>query len=132
MEYYLIGGYSGISSTNKYRDQWKKHNISEDGVQRVRMRCRKSGDSLSDFGERRIDMLSLDVEGHELRILQGIDWGKTSISMIVTEDSSLYTREFLHGKGFYKHNVSATVDGVGLIRNDVVYLHNTVKWGQPI
>lgn len=48
----------------------------------------------------RFDFMSLDVEGHELPVLQGIDWRSTRISVIVTENRTPVVQQLLEKEGF--------------------------------
>lgn len=46
------------------------------------------------------DFLSLDVEGHEYPILEGIDWERITIDVILTENRSPEVKRLLIEKGF--------------------------------
>lgn len=46
------------------------------------------------------DFMSLDVEGHELPILQGIDWSRTTIDVIVTENRGGPVISLLNAQGY--------------------------------
>lgn len=57
------------------------------------------------LNEKPIDLLSIDVEGHELEVLNSIDWGKTNIRVIVMENNIRDSaadkkRNFLINKGY--------------------------------
>lgn len=57
------------------------------------------------LNEKPIDLLSIDVEGHELEVLDSIDWGKTNIKVIVMENNIRDSaadekRRFLINKGY--------------------------------
>lgn len=52
-----------------------------------------------------IDFMSLDVEGSELRVLQGIDFARTKIDYIVIENDKgaerkIQVRRFLNSHGY--------------------------------
>ena len=59
---------------------------------------------LKQYNFSKIDLLSIDVEGAELAVLKGIDFDKTSISVIVAEcnyeDEKLAVREYLEAKNY--------------------------------
>ena len=48
-----------------------------------------------------IDFLSLDIEGHELSALQGVDWDTTTIDMILIENSSPAIAAYLRLRGIW-------------------------------
>lgn len=86
----ISGGNSGVNSTNKYLSQWKKSGHSFDSMD---LRCASLGKELRRYRDRQqqqhitIDYTSLDVEGHELPVLRGIDWSTTRINVITIEVS---------------------------------------------
>lgn len=53
-------------------------------------------------GLTRVDFLSLDVEGHELEVLQSIDFNRVHIRVIVTEGSGPGVTRLLSSHGFRK------------------------------
>jgi FkbM family methyltransferase len=58
---------------------------------------------LDEEGTRRVDLFSLDTEGHELNILRGIDFGKTDIEYLLIEVYASQFREiisFLDAEGY--------------------------------
>ena len=46
------------------------------------------------------DFLSLDVEGHELNVLRGIDWNSMTFGVIITENRSFQVQKLLSGLGY--------------------------------
>lgn len=56
---------------------------------------KRDGNGVSHF-----DFMSLDVEGHEFPILQGIDWNRTKIDVIVTENRRPDVRQYLTDLGY--------------------------------
>lgn len=61
----------------------------------VNVQCVPTADALAVAGVQVIDFLSLDVEGHEYKVLRGIDWERTRINVIVIETLSMATQELL-------------------------------------
>ena len=49
------------------------------------MRCVRLGDELERLGIKKVDLFSLDVEGHEASVLRGIDFCKAHIAYVVCE-----------------------------------------------
>ena len=77
------------------------------------------------------DYLSLDVEGHELHILQGVGWDAVRIDVMTIETTS----EFLHliemcllSRGYVSH----MPDGMALLEEDAIFLHKDVVLDKPI
>ncbi len=60
-----------------------------------------------------IDFMSLDVEGYEFPVLQGIDWEKTTIDVLVVENKRPEVVNFLDEKGF---------DRVRFVLKDDIYI----------
>lgn len=65
----------------------------------ARARARDSSQE-SSYGHTHFDFLSLDVEGHELPAALGVDWGRTTIDVIVTENRTPLMRAFLNRRGY--------------------------------
>ena len=49
---------------------------------------------------RHIELMSLDVEGHELPVLKGINWERTTIDVVITEGKSRQVINLLKEKGY--------------------------------
>ena len=65
---------------------------------RVSKRCTLLGDEFARLGHSHVDLLSLDVEGHEAAVLRGINWSATQIDYILCEahcDSELRPRGYV-------------------------------------
>lgn len=84
-----------------------------------------------------IDYFSLDVEGHELKVLQGIDFFKTQIKVMTVELNGGETSgisKFLKEKGYDLLQVQPDF-GLevinGLLREDAVFIHNSTTFGNP-
>lgn len=52
------------------------------------------------LGMAHFEFMSLDVEGHELPILRGVDWERVTIDVIVTENRSGEVRRLLEEQGY--------------------------------
>lgn len=117
VEFILGGGHGGINSTNKNSG----YPVSPT---QVSMRCQPTSLVLKITGIYKIDYLSLDVEGHELHILESIDWKKTQVNVITIEPSVVEAIEFLLNKGFKIEKNKSQF-------KDVLLVHESVKWGHP-
>jgi FkbM family methyltransferase len=107
--------FGGIESTNKNlngESYWQK------GVNattpRKTMECAPLWFLLKRSNVQRVGYMSLDVEGHELKVLQGINWRDVEIDIISLEPNDMKAVEFIKDKGFVKYKdemyVSARVN----------------------
>lgn len=67
--------------------------------------CVVAGDALRElgFGERQIDLLSVDIEGHEADILRCLDFDRHKPSAVLVETNKMDLRatdRFFHRKGY--------------------------------
>lgn len=94
-------GLSGIGETNKNMKQLQKPRMKRQ-VREENMTCTVLGEEVRKREYlQNIDYMSLDLEGHERKILGSIDWDHTKIKVVsleVGEDKS--AAEFLIGKGY--------------------------------
>ncbi len=85
---------------------------------------------------REIDYLSLDVEGHELYVLRGVDWTAVKINVMTVEVSKKTyepIRDFLEGVGY--REITELPDGATpryAFGGDVLFVHNDVNFGSPL
>lgn len=84
-----------------------------------------------------IDFLSLDVEGHEVNVLQGVDFDKVIINVISVEIGPRLkdVQTFLEGKGYQRHILNKTAfekaNYNDFMRADAIFVHRSVVFGQP-
>lgn len=125
---FILGkGMSGIEDTNK-----NLHRVNDSD--RISLNCSTLRTQLRNIDVDRVDYFSLDVEGHEMYVLRGIDWQKLSFNVItveVTMESSNEIESFLTAKGYVRHFPS-TLQRKGLLHMDAVFLHPSVTFGQPV
>lgn len=122
----LDAGSSGVLATNK-NEKAKKSG------RRVKVHCVPTSKALKVFGLIVIDMLSLDVEGHEHFVLEGIDWKHTRINVIVIESVSNRTLALLRGLGYKRVQTpnKKEMSKPGALLGDFVFIHPAVRWGDP-
>lgn len=98
-------------------DEWQ-HNISTGS----------SNTRDANIPRQRIDFMSLDVEGHELPILQGINWNHTEIDVIITENRGHAVVALLKSQG-YEHFPGILKDDIWIRRDSNLVMHDTVlRW----
>lgn len=122
-------GRSDIQQTVRGNATIPSNKIKQVRVAQRDMTCKKTAQSLADFGYRKIDMLSLNASGNDLNILRGIHWNATTISMILTNDND-DVAEFLATQGYYKHAVAGD-DRSRVLHNNAIFLRGNVRWGSP-
>lgn len=123
VNFILRNGLGGVDYTNKNIGKFSNPRISQ-------MKCEQTSTALKAFSETKIDYLSLDVEGHELHVLKGIDWNITEIKVITLENNVDESINFLKTKGFKLLNISGK--SINKIEEDSVLLHENVEWGAPV
>lgn len=114
----LIGG---IKKTHKY---------GEDGIDGPvsNLTCLSLATVLKEK-ERVFDYFSLDVEGHELQVLQGIDWNEVRFGIITVEVSNVTEKQItslLLEHGYLKQRFRKLDFG-----NDIVYINKRMRFGHP-
>ena len=72
---------------------------------RVTMTCRTLQEVVDQHSVRHVDFLSLDIEGHELQALGGLNFSKTTVDIIIVENPDV--EAMLLQLGYRKANVSA-------------------------
>ena len=112
------GGLAGIVSTNKNSEflKDKRHRVEE-------LTCVPLATVLKRRALRHVDVLNLDVEGHEIEVINSIDWNYTQIDVLVVESPPTVVgarvRWLLHRKGFRRH------------RHRELYISERLKWASP-
>ncbi|PXF40377.1 Protein Star [Gracilariopsis chorda] len=84
-----------------------------------------------------VDYMSLDVEGHEVEVLKGIDWERARIDVISVEANENFERlsAFLAEKGYVRHEVGVegakSTKGKGFLGLDAIFHREDVRFGYP-
>lgn len=132
VKFILNGGAGGIEETNKHVSKW---NALGKELESVELECVRMGSALAESTVEHIDYMSLDVEGHEMKVLQGFDWDKIRINVMTIEVSKSTQHEiedFLKARGYVRHYVDLDSERPGLLHIDLVYLHKDVEFGNPV
>ena len=90
------------------------------------------------LGRTHIDLLSLDVEGAELGVLQTIPFSKLIINILLVEYKVYRSktawsqrfkefRRFMNATGIYEFVGTTFLDMV-YVRKDIIHLNNPKKW----
>jgi CYTH domain-containing protein len=91
----------------------------------------------SKFKNKKINLLSIDVEGYEHQVLKSIDLKKYSPEMIIVE---YLDREIINNFKFYNQNINHILSSeihhllikndyslINLIHSDLIYIHSSAK-----
>lgn len=133
VKFVLNGGAGGILG-DTYKSQNKVDLASLDVALK---KCTTVHDILRREGLKVVDYFSLDVEGHELEILKGIDFNKVKIHVMTVELNGKdrgQIESFLKSKGYRQLKIpkQAGLDIVGgLLREDAIFLHKSTVFGNP-
>ncbi|KAK1867777.1 hypothetical protein I4F81_010277 [Pyropia yezoensis] len=124
----LSGAVGGVASTVKTAA--KVEDVT------VTMTCVTGEDVAARTGVREVDLLSLDVEGHELFVLQGLGLGDgLRVNVIVAEvQPHTAAGKFLLSKGYTVHEVVRKDPRLQFqldMRYDYIYIAAGVVWGSP-
>jgi FkbM family methyltransferase len=128
----MYEGLSGISETNKNMPEFAGH--LRHSVTSRKMSCVVLRKPLRETGMTIIDYLSLDLEGHELKALHGIDWKATRIAVISLEaPQNSSVSHFLLEKGYTRHEPlrpPQVLESIA-VTGDEIYLAPGVIFGRP-
>jgi len=93
----ILTEYDGNATLKPQRDS---HGIQYIGVERVKVMTLNA--VLQNAGLTQIDFLSLDVEGHEIEVMRGLDFAKYKPDLILVEDGvrNLAKHNFLKSCGY--------------------------------
>ena len=133
VDFILKGGSGGIDSTNKGAARWTANN---EPIRKIKVRCTTVGKELLRYKfSKTIDYMSLDVEGHELHVLHGIDWKATKINVLTVEvsrKSYAPIQEFMSSIGYKE--LTLLPDGKDTriaLGGDALFLAPDVVFGRP-
>ena len=111
-----------------------KNNSKE--VKKVKTKTLNSIIENSKFQYDKINLLSIDVEGHELEVIKSIDLNKYAPEIILIE----FMEEKLNEIKFYNQNINFIMDSdlykhmtmnnyyfVNWVNNDLVFAHNDIR-----
>lgn len=83
----IVKNSTGWEDMLSYVRDTRKINCSHN-VENITVKTRRLDDVFSEEGINYIDYMSIDVEGHELNVLKGIDFSKMKINVLTVENNS--------------------------------------------
>ncbi len=102
---------TGLSSTNRGRAAGKKYGDSLETVELEIPRITLD-DLLDREGIEKIDLLSMDIEGHELKALAGFDIDRFRPDLVVIEGKSRAVTKYFHEHGYQEIERYIPFDGI--------------------
>ena len=128
---YFFHNRSAINSLSKIRKKEARE------IKRVKTKTLNSIIENSKFKNEKINLLSIDVEGHEIEVLRSIDLNKYFPEMIVIE---FLERDILDNMEFYNQNIDQVINSevyrymvkndyhfVNWLNCDLIFAHNSIR-----
>ena len=109
----------------------KFQNAKVQSIKKVKTNTLNNIIQTSNYSEKKFDFLSIDVEGHELQVLQGLDFSKYSPDVIVVEYLDLSVKkleiknlsvENVINSEIYKYLISKEYVLVNCIYSDLIFV----------
>ncbi|CAN8077284.1 unnamed protein product [Agarophyton chilense] len=116
-------------------DSYKFGNSSKGNI--VEKRCTTAQTVLDRTAISHVDFMSLDVEGHELQVLKGIDFERTRIDIMTIEVTPSFeeVKKLLLGFGYERHLVGDESEkssvGKTFLGLDAIFVRKGVRFGHP-
>lgn len=134
VQFGMYGGLGGILG-GTYKSMKRFH--MQNNTYAKQLRCATMRSVTSMFSIREIDYLSLDVEGHELEVLKGFDFEKVKINVMTVESAQkklVRIEKFLSSVGYRRLTVEHNNNNLSnlLLREDAIFIHNSVEFGSPV
>ena len=128
---YFFHNRSAINSLSKIRKKEARE------IKKVKTKTLNSIIENSKFKNEKINLLSIDVEGHEIEVLRSIDLNKHFPEMIVIE---FLERDILDNMEFYNQNIDQVINSevyrymvkndyhfVNWLNCDLIFVHNSIR-----
>ena len=128
---YFFHNRSAINSLSEIRKKEAKE------IKRIKTKTLNSIIENSKFKDEKIQLLSIDVEGHEIEVLRSIDLNKYFPEMIVIE---FLERDILDNMEFYNQNIDQIINSevyehmvksgyhfVNWLHTDLIFVHNSIR-----
>lgn len=96
---FFKSGEIGLSSAERYRADGR-HFGGELPVEEIKVPTTSLNDLLDRLGVAHVDLVALDIEGHELKALRGLDLERFQPALILAEGRRPKVEEYLQGQGY--------------------------------
>jgi FkbM family methyltransferase len=128
---YFFHNRSAINSLSEIR----KNNAKE--IRKIQTKTLNSVIKNSKFKNEKINLLSIDVEGHEIEVIKSLDLIKYFPEMIVIEflDRNILDNLEFHNQNInyileseiYQHMIKNDYHLVNWLHSDLIFVHNSVR-----
>jgi len=128
---YFFHNRSALNSLSEIRKKEAK------AIKRIKTKTLNSIIESSKFKDEKINLLSIDVEGHEIEVLRSIDLNKHFPEMIVIE---FWERDIMDNMEIYNQNIDQIINSqiyehmvkngyhfVNWLHSDLIFVHNSVR-----
>lgn len=118
--------------------EYTKRNIAVlNDTNHIPLNCTTLKTQLRDGGVTHVDYFNLDVDGHEMAVMRGIDWDSIVFNTITVEVSKTTLREiedFLTERDYVRHipTLNRETRETGLLHTAAVFLYKDTVFGQPV
>jgi len=125
---------SAINTVEKSVANYQKAQVKE--IKKIKTKTLNSIIENSEFKNRIIDFISIDVEGHETEVIKGFDLKKYKPKVVVIEYLDLSVKKLeiknLDIKNFlnseiYLYMIKENYTLVNLIHSDLIFVHNSFR-----
>ena len=133
------GGLGGIATSFKSSSSAARGaNATGSSEQRKRanapveqLQCVAVSTVLKRRGWRHVDVMSVDVEGHEYQALRSVDWNYTSVDVLIIETVTPPTLRLLNALGYWHRASREPEPGRAGHGPNELWIHRRVRWGEP-
>ena len=128
---YFFHSRSAINSLSEIRKKEAKE------IRKIKTKTLNSVFENSKFKNEKINLISIDVEGHEIEVLKSINLEKYAPEMVVIE---FLERDIINNLEFHNQNISAILNSeiykhmiknnynfVNWLHSDLIFVHNSVR-----
>ena len=128
---YFFHNRSAINSLSEIRKKEAKE------IRRIKTKTLNSIIENSKFKDEKINLLSIDVEGHEIEVLRSIDFNKYFPEMIIIE---FLERDIMDNMEFHNQNIDQIINSdiyqhmikndyhfVNWLHSDLIFVHNSIR-----
>ena len=127
---YFFHNRSAINSLSATRKDKAKE------IRKIKTKTLNSVLENSKFKDKKINLISIDVEGHELEVVRSIDLKKYAPEMVVIEFLDLKMKEIefynqdinlVLNSEVYKHMIKNDYYFVNWLHSDMVFVHKSIR-----
>ena len=127
---YFFHNRSAINSLSATRKDKAKE------IRKIKTKTLNSVLENSKFKDKKINLISIDVEGHELEVVRSIDLKKYAPEMIVIEFLDLKMKEIefynqdislVLNSEVYKHMIKNDYYFVNWLHSDMIFVHKSIR-----